>query len=86
MCMSSKTYNLAFQNVIIYLKGESMIKGYRQKKGYTLEELAEKCDISWRNLQRIENGKYNVAKFETIKKIIKNLEFSDKDIINFIKK
>lgn len=45
-----------------------MIRDYRLKRGYTLEELAEKCDISWRNLQRIENGKYNVAKFATIKK------------------
>ena len=62
-----------------------MIRGYRIKKGYTLEELAEKCDISWRNLQRIENGKYNVAKFETIKKILLVLEFSDKDLVKFMK-
>lgn len=62
-----------------------MIREYRLKKGYTLEELAEKCDISWRNLQRIENGKYKVAKFETIKKILIILEFNDKDLINFMK-
>lgn len=62
-----------------------MIREYRLKKGYTLEELAEKCDISWRNLQRIENGKYNVAKFETIKKILLVLELSDKDLVNFMK-
>jgi len=62
-----------------------MIKKYRLIKGYTLEELAEKCDISWRNLQRIENGKYQVAKFETIQKLLITLDFSDKDIINFIK-
>ncbi|MBQ7031070.1 MAG: helix-turn-helix transcriptional regulator [Bacilli bacterium] len=62
-----------------------MIREYRIKKGYTLEELAEKCDISWRNLQRIENGKYNVAKFETIKKILLVLEFSDKDLVKFMK-
>ena len=83
--MSQKTYNKDFENVIIYLKGESMIREYRIKKGYTLEELAEKCDISWRNLQRIENGKYNVAKFETIKKILLVLEFSDKDLVKFMK-
>jgi len=83
--MSQKTYNKNFENVIIYLKGESMIREYRIKKGYTLEELAEKCDISWRNLQRIENGKYNVAKFETIKKILLVLEFSDKDLVKFMK-
>lgn len=63
-----------------------MIKEYRIKRGYTLEQLAEKCDISWRNLQRIENGKDNVARFDTIKKIITTLDFSDKDIIKYIKK
>lgn len=63
-----------------------MLKSYRQKRNYTLEQLAEKCDISWRNLQRIENGKENKAKFETIKKIIKELDISDKDILKLIKK
>ena len=47
-----------------------MLKEYRIKRGYTLEKLAELCDISWRNLQRIENGKIKTAKFETIAKII----------------
>ena len=45
-----------------------MLKEYRLKKGYSLEKLAELCNISWRNLHRIENGKINEAKFETIKK------------------
>jgi DNA-binding Xre family transcriptional regulator len=62
-----------------------MLKEYRIKRGYSLEKLAELCDISWRNLQRIENGKMDVARFETIKKIIKVLEISDKDIIKLIK-
>ncbi len=44
-----------------------MLKEYRLKKNYTLKTLAEKCEISWRNLQRIENGKINKAKFETIR-------------------
>lgn len=62
-----------------------MLKKYRIKKGYTLEELAEKCGISWRNLQRIENGQYKYAKFETVQKLIFILGFNDKDIIKFIK-
>lgn len=62
-----------------------MIKEYRLKRNYTLELLAEKCDISWRNLQRIENGKLEMAKFGTIKKIIKELDINDKDIIKLIK-
>ena len=62
-----------------------MIKEYRLKRNYTLELLAEKCDISWRNLQRIENGKLETAKFGTIKKIIKELDIKDKYIIKLIK-
>ena len=62
-----------------------MIKEYRLKRKLTLEQLAEKCNISWRNLFRIENGNYKNAKFSTIVKILKELNVSDKDIIKFIK-
>ncbi len=62
-----------------------MLKEYRIKKGYTLESLAEKCGISWRNLHRIENGQYKYARFETIQKIIAILELADEDILRFIK-
>lgn len=62
-----------------------MLKEYRIKNGYTLEELAEKCNISWRNLFRIENGKYKDAKFETIMMLIHVLNVSDEDILKLIK-
>lgn len=62
-----------------------MLKSYRIKSGYTLEELAEKCNISWRNLYRIENGKYKDAKFETIAKIINILNITNEDIVKLIK-
>lgn len=62
-----------------------MIKEYRIKRGLTLEQLAEKCEISWRNLQRIENGNYKKAKFETVAKIIIELEIKESDIIKLIK-
>lgn len=62
-----------------------MIKEYRIKREYTLEKLAELCDISWRNLQRIENGKIKEAKFSTIAKLITILNISDKDIKELIK-
>lgn len=62
-----------------------MLKEYRNKRGYTLEKLAELCEISWRNLQRIENGQYKKTKFETISKIITKLNMDDKDIIKLIK-
>ena len=63
-----------------------MFKEYRKNKGLTLEQVAEACNISWRNLFRIENGSYKNAKFETIIKLIKVLDISDKDILKLIKK
>ena len=62
-----------------------MLKEYRLKRKYTLEQLAELCGISWRNLFRIENGNYKNTKFETIAKLLIILEFSNEDIIKFIK-
>ena len=62
-----------------------MFKEYRLNKGLTLEQVAEACNISWRNLFRIENGGYKNAKFETIIKLINVLEISDKDILKLIK-
>lgn len=62
-----------------------MIKEYRIKRGYTLEKLAEICDVSWRNLQRIENDKLKDAKFKTIAKLIVVLNISEKDTIKLIR-
>ncbi len=62
-----------------------MLGEYRVNKGYTLEKLAEKCNISWRNLHRIENGKINETRFGTIKKLVKALELSDKEILALVK-
>lgn len=61
-----------------------MLKEYRLKRGLTLEKLAEKCNISWRNLQRIENNP-SKTKLETIKKIIMILNIEDQDILKFMK-
>ena len=62
-----------------------MLKEYRIKRGYTLEQWAEICGISWRNLLRIENGLYKKSKFETVAKIINALNIPEKEIIRFIK-
>lgn len=62
-----------------------MIKEYREKRGYTQEELAEIIEISPRQLQRIEKNE-DKTKIETIKKIIKVLKIDDKEIIEYLKK
>ena len=62
-----------------------MFKEYRLNKALTLEQVAVACNISWRNLFRIENGSYKNAKFETIIKLINVLGISDKDILKLVK-
>ena len=61
-----------------------MIKEYRIKNGFSQEELAEKVDISWRHLQRLEHIESKTT-VKTLKKLIKVLRISDTDIINYLK-
>ncbi len=62
-----------------------MFKEYREKMGYTQESLAEKIGISWRQLQRIEKSEEETT-VRTLKKIIKELKISDKDLLEYLKK
>ena len=57
-----------------------MIKEYRKKRGYTQEELAEKLDISTRQLQRIEKEETQTT-IETLKRIRKILNIPDTDMV-----
>ena len=61
-----------------------MIKEYRIKNGFSQEELAEKVDISWRHLQRLEHNESKTT-VKTLKKLIKVLKISDTDIIKYLK-
>ncbi len=61
-----------------------LFKEYRLKAGLTQEELAEKLDITWRQMQRIEKEKSRPS-FETLKKLILVLNISDEDIVKYIK-
>lgn len=38
-----------------------MVAEMRNSKGYTIRGLAELCGISYQNITKIENGKYNVS-------------------------
>lgn len=38
-----------------------MVAETRNSKGYTIRGLAELCGISYQNITKIENGKYNVS-------------------------
>lgn len=62
-----------------------MFKKYRVQKGYTQEQLAELLDISPRHLQRIENVEI-IPTLDMFRKLVKILNISDKDILEYIKK
>ena len=62
-----------------------MIKDYRLKNKLSQEELAEEIGISNRHLQRLEHNEEN-TRLSTFKKIVKALDISDNEIIDFIKK
>lgn len=68
----------------IYKGDTYMIREYRNKAALTQEELAEKINISTRQLQRIEDNEEN-TKIKTLKKLIKELKIPDKEIIKFMK-
>lgn len=61
-----------------------MFKEYRKLRGYTQEQLAELVEISWRQLNRIEN-ETSIPTLETFKKLIDILKIKDKDIIEYLK-
>ncbi len=62
-----------------------MIRKYRQLKKLSQEELAEEINISWRQLQRIEQNEEK-TRITTFKKIVKVLNIPDNEIIEFLKK
>ena len=57
-----------------------MIRKYRQLKKLSQEELAEEINISWRQLQRIEQNEEK-TRITTFKKIVKVLNIPDNEII-----
>lgn len=61
-----------------------MIRKYRQLKKISQEELAEEINISWRQLQRIEQNEEK-TRITTFKKLVKALNIPDDEILNFLK-
>jgi transcriptional regulator with XRE-family HTH domain len=47
----------------------------RQQKGYSLRQLSELCGVTYQNLNKIENGKYNVG-LDILEKIAKALDMT----------
>lgn len=60
------------------------IRNQRIKNGITQEELAESIGVSPRQMQRIENNESS-TKISTLKKIIKELNMTDEQIIKIMR-
>lgn len=61
-----------------------MIKKYREINNLTQEELAEKLDISTRQIQRLENYQ-NDPKLSTLRELVEVLKINNEDLANYIK-
>lgn len=61
-----------------------MIKEYRIKNNLTQEQLAEKLNISWRHLQRLEQQEDKTT-IKTLRKIIAVLNIPPEDILEYLK-
>ncbi|MBR6033445.1 MAG: helix-turn-helix transcriptional regulator [Clostridia bacterium] len=60
-----------------------MIRENRLKNKLTQEELAEKVDISWRQLQRIEKNEEE-TRVKTLKKLVKVLNIPNEEVLEYL--
>ncbi len=61
-----------------------MIRENRIKKNWTQEQLAEKADISWRQIQRIEKNETE-TRVQTLRKLVRVLDIPEEEVIKFLK-
>ena len=51
----------------------NQIAQLRKAKGYSIRELADKCEFNKSTIARIEQGQFS-PKFETLEKVVKELD------------
>lgn len=64
------------------LELQKRVKEFRNRKGFSQEELAEKTGLSLRTIQRIENGE-TIPRGDTLKKLSIALQISPDEIIDW---
>ena len=62
-----------------------MIRENRLKKKLTQEQLAEKANISWRQLQRIEKNEGD-TRVQTLKRLVNVLEIPNEELLEYMRK
>ena len=61
-----------------------MIRENRLKKNLTQEQLAEKVNISWRQLQRIEKNE-DETRVQTLKKLVQALDIPNEEVLSYLR-
>jgi len=59
------------------------LKQLRGKRGFTQEDLADKADIAYKHIQRLEGKKPNAAKIDTLEKLAKAFGVSVSKLMDF---
>lgn len=58
------------------------LRRIRESKGYSLNDLASRCDIDKSNIGKIENGKFNIQ-LTKIVELARGLDIEAKDLLDF---
>ena len=67
----------------IRLKLAKKLKQLRKRKNYTQEDLAEKADLAYKHVQRLEGRHPNAAKIDTLEKLAKALGVTVSKLLYF---
>jgi transcriptional regulator with XRE-family HTH domain len=66
----------------IQLKFGENLRRIRESKGYSLNDLANRCDIDKSNISKIENGRFNLQ-LTKILELAKGLGVEAKQLLDF---
>lgn len=75
--MNNKLDNSRFK----ILLGENL-RRIREDKDLSLRQLAQRCDVDYSNIGKIEKGKMNIT-LNTIFELIEGLEITAKELFDF---
>ena len=67
----------------IRYKFGAKIRRLRKKSGWTQEELADRADIAYKHVQRLEGKTPSPVKIDTIEKIAKAFKISSSELMDF---
>jgi transcriptional regulator with XRE-family HTH domain len=71
-----------YNNNEIQSKFGENLRRIRESKGYSLNDLATRCDLDKSNISKIENGHFNLQ-LTKIFELAKGLEIEPKQLLDF---